>query len=154
MWTTGARRATCGVVCASRTTSVRPLQCRVTQGGPGLARLEELKSTVHAVHALWPAAKAGGCHLAGSGEACAVLLGHFREKGVSLQAGPATSLFRKSLSMSGPFCENRWLSATLESVGLGPGSVTQGCGDCVAMAHHPTWWASKRKCLPPHLNQR
>ena len=59
-----------------------------------MARLEELKSTVHAVHALWPAAKAGGCHLAGSGEDVRCPLWALWGEGVVLlRAGPADLLF-------------------------------------------------------------
>ena len=43
-----------------------------------MARLEELKSTMLAVLALWPAAETGGCHPAGSEEDVAVLFGHSR----------------------------------------------------------------------------
>ena len=78
-----------------------PCAChRVTQGGPALGRSEELKSTVLAVLALWPAAETGGCHLAGSGRTVcaalgAVLFGHsWVRESFCCRLGLADSLFR------------------------------------------------------------
>ena len=75
------------------------------------------------VLALWPAAKAGGCRLAASGEDVRCFL--WAHLGVEvffvLRAGPADLPLRKPcLPMSGPFCENRWLGILpLVSVGSG-----------------------------------
>ena len=117
----------------------------VTRRGPGWARSEELKPTVLAVLALWPAAKAGlGSWYPGVGATwlspegtCAVFFGHTWVRGsFFLRAGPADlSLGKSCLSMSGPCGGDRWLARCPSCpLGLGPGSVTQGCGDRVAVA--------------------